>query len=188
MTGQRVGYARVSTSDQSPTIQLEQLQAAGCHKVFHEQLGGASTADRLQLSAALDYAREGDTVVVTRLDRLARSQADLHRILADLSSRGIAFECTEQPEINTQGPLGKLLVGILAAVAEFETGLRRERQMEGIARAKAMGKYRGGQPLKPEKIAKLKALIADGASITQAAQDAGMSRVSAYKYLKPAQG
>ena len=129
MTGQRIGYARVSTTDQNTEVQEQQLKAAGCAKVFTEQASGTSAANRGQLAAALEYAREGDTLVITRLDRLARSQADLHAILSDLGSRGIEFECTEQPEVNTSGPMGKLLLGVLGAVAEFETGLRRERQM-----------------------------------------------------------
>ena len=183
MDGQRIGYARVSTTDQDTSVQEEQLKAAGCSKVFTEQASGTSAAHRDQLAAALEYAREGDTLVVTRLDRLARSQADLHQLLNDLSIRSIGFECTEQPEVNTTGPMGKLLLGVLGAVAEFETGLRRERQMEGIAKAKAAGKYKGGPPIKAEKVEKLKQLIIDGASISAACREIGMSRVTAYKYL-----
>ena len=183
MTGQRIGYARVSTTDQNTAVQEEQLRDAGCSKVFTEQASGTSAAHRDQLAAALEYAREGDTLVITRLDRLARSQADLHAILSDLASRGIEFECTEQPEVNTSGAMGKLLLGVLGAVAEFETGLRRERQMEGIAKAKAAGKYKGGQPIKAEKVEQLKQLINDGASISAASRLVGMSRVTAYKYL-----
>ena len=89
----------------------------------------------------------------------------------------------EQPEVNTSGPMGKLLLGVLGAVAEFETGLRRERQMEGIAKAKAAGTYRGGQPIKREKVEKLRALVGEGVSISAAAREAGISRVTAYKYL-----
>ena len=122
-TGQKIGYARVSTTDQSTDVQVEQLEAAGCTKVFSEQVTGTSTTDRTQLAAALDYAREGDTLVVCRLDRLARSQADLHRLLSDLTAKGISFECTEQPQVNTTGSMGKLLLGVLGAVAEFETEL-----------------------------------------------------------------
>ena len=183
MTGQRIGYARVSTTDQNTSVQEQQLKDAGCSKVFTEQASGTSAAHRDQLAAALEYAREGDTLVVTRLDRLARSQADLHQLLNDLSNRSIGFECTEQPEVNTTGPMGKLLLGVLGAVAEFETGLRRERQMEGIAKAKAAGKYKGGQPIKTEKVKKLKQLIDDGTSISAAAREVGMSRVTAHKYL-----
>lgn len=183
MNGQRIGYARVSTTDQSTDVQEDQLKAAGCSKVFTEKASGTSSANREQLHAALDYAREGDVFVVTRLDRLARSQVDLHALLSNLETRGIAFECTEQPEVNTSGPMGKLLLGVLGAVAEFETGLRRERQMEGIAKAKAAGKYRGGQSIKREKVEKLKQLIDDGASISAACRQVGMSRATAYKYL-----
>jgi DNA invertase Pin-like site-specific DNA recombinase len=182
-TGQKIGYARVSTTDQSTDVQVEQLEAAGCTKVFSEQVTGTSTTDRTQLAAALDYAREGDTLVVCRLDRLARSQADLHRLLSELTAKGIAFECTEQPQVNTTGPMGKLLLGVLGAVAEFETELRRERQMEGVAKAKAAGKYKGRQPLKAEKVEKLKAMVEAGSSISAAAREIGISRVTAHKYL-----
>lgn len=184
MAGQRIGYARVSSSDQSTEVQEDQLRAAGCKKIFTEQQTGSSTAPRDQLNAALEYAREGDTLVVTRLDRLARSQADLHQLLSGLTIRSISFECTEQPQVNTTGPMGKLLLGVLAAVAEFETGLRRERQMEGIAKAKAAGKYRGGQPIKLDRIEKLRALVGEGVSISAAAREVGISRVTAYKYLR----
>ena len=183
MSGQRVGYARVSTTDQSTDLQVEQLEAAGCTKIFSEQVSGTSTTDRTQLAAALDYAREGDTLVVFRLDRLARSQADLHRLLSDLTAKGISFECTEQPQVNTAGPMGKLLLGVLGAVAEFETELRRERQMEGVAKAKAAGKYKGRKPLQAEKVEKLKALVEAGSSISAAAREVGVSRVTAHKYL-----
>ena len=183
MTGQRIGYARVSTTDQDTSVQEDQLRDAGCSKIFTEKQSGTSTAHRDQLAAALEYAREGDTLVVTRLDRLARSQADLHQLLNNFAIRSISFECTEQPEVNTTGPMGKLLLGVLGAVAEFETSLRKERQMEGIAKAKAAGKYRGGQPIKTEKVERLKQLISDGASISPAAREVGISRVTAYKYL-----
>lgn len=182
-TGQKIGYARVSTTDQTTDLQVEQLEAAGCTKIFSEQVSGTSTTDRTQLAAALDYAREGDSLVVCRLDRLARSQADLHRLLSDLTAKGIAFECTEQPQVNTAGPMGKLLLGVLGAVAEFETELRRERQMEGVAKAKAAGKYKGRKPLKAEKVEKLKALVEAGSSISAAAREIGISRVTAHKYL-----
>ena len=184
MNGQRIGYARVSSTDQSTDVQEDQLKAAGCSKVFTEKASGVSSANREQLNAALDYAREGDVFVVTRLDRLARSQVDLHALLSNLETRGIAFECTEQPEVNTIGPMGKLLLGVLGAVAEFETGLRRERQMEGIAKAKAAGKYKGGQPIKREKVEKLRVLVEQqGVSIAAASREVGISRVTAYKYL-----
>ena len=182
----RHGYARTSTAKgQSTDVQEEILLKAGCHHIFKEQVSGTSTKDRLQLEAMLSETnlRAGDTVVVTRLDRLARSQVDLHRILSVIAERGASFECTEQPEVNTSGPMGKLLVGVLGAVAEFETELRRERQMEGIAKAKAAGKYKGGQPVKAEKVAKLKELVDAGTSIAAACREVGMSRASAYKYL-----
>ena len=181
--GERIGYARVSTTDQDTSIQEGQLRDAGCAKVFAEQISGTSTKERTQLEAALDYVREGDTFVVTRLDRLARSQADLHRLLQSFTERGIAFECTEQPQVNTDGPMGQLLLGILGAVAEFETGLRRERQMEGIAKAKAAGKYKGGPEIAKERVEQLRSLVSDGVGIAAASREVGISRGTAYKYL-----
>ena len=142
-----IGYKRVSSDSQSTDRQdLGELD-----KVFEEKLSGKSAKDRPALQAMIEYAREGDTLVVTRLDRLARSQADLHQLLNDLSKRSIGFECTEQPEVNTTGPMGKLLLGVLGAVAEFETGLRSELQMEGIVKAKAAGKYKGFSPSRPRR-------------------------------------
>ena len=182
----RHGYARASTAKgKSTDVQEEILLKAGCHHIFKEQVSGTSTKDRLQLEAMLSETnlRAGDTVVVTRLDRLARSQVDLHRILSVIAERGASFECTEQPEVNTTGPMGKLLLGVLGAVAEFETELRKERQMEGIAKAKARGEYKGRQPLKAEKVEKLKSLVEAGSSISAAAREIGISRVTAHKYL-----
>jgi DNA invertase Pin-like site-specific DNA recombinase len=137
-----VGYARVSTSDQSLDVQDTALRAAGAEKVFAEKLSG-TTNSRPQLQAAVDFCREGDTFIVTRLDRFARSSVDLHNIVAALVAKGVDFRCTEQAGVDTSTSSGKLMLGMLGAVAEFETGIRHERQMEGIARAKRAGIYSG---------------------------------------------
>lgn len=177
----RVGYSRVSTTDQSTEVQEAQLLEAGCDKVFSEKASGTSRA-RPVLEQTMDYLREGDVLVVTRLDRLARSQTDLYQLLSELQDKGVGFECTEQAQVNTTGPMGKLLLGILGAVAEFENGLRRERQAEGIAKAKAEGKYKGGPSLKAETVSQLQDLLQSGVSISQAARQLGVSRTTVHKY------
>lgn len=141
-----VGYARVSSGSQSLDVQLEALAAAGCEKVFSEKKSGTSAAERTALEDALDFVREGDTLVVMRLDRLARSSIDLHNIIARLTKKGVKFRCLQQSGVDTDTGMGKLVLAILGAVAEFETDIRKERQREGIEKAKAAGKYRGRKP------------------------------------------
>lgn len=139
----KIGYARVSSTGQSLDVQLEQLTTAGCEKIYQEKRSGRSTAERLELSRAIDDCRRGDVLVVTRLDRLARSVPDLYAIVAELNDTGAGFQCLQQGAIDTTTPTGKLMFGVLGAVAEFENDLRKERQREGIERAKANGVYRG---------------------------------------------
>lgn len=141
-----VGYARVSSEGQSLEVQLEALEGAGCGKVFSEKRSGTSTSGRDALADALDFVREGDTLVVTRLDRLARSSQDLHNIIARLTAKGAKFRCLQQSGVDTDSGMGKLVLAILGAVAEFETDIRKERQREGIEKAKAAGKYQGRKP------------------------------------------
>lgn len=147
MIGQRIGYARVSSTDQSLDVQLGQLEQAGCNKIFSEQKSGASLNGREQLDACLAYVREGDTLVITRLDRMGRSVRDTLQIIERLLSKGVAFECINQSALNidprTKGPMEQLILTIFAAFAEFELGIRRERQMEGIAKAKEAKKLMG---------------------------------------------
>lgn len=131
----KVGYARVSSTGQSLELQLDKLKGAGCTKVFQEKLSG-STAQRPQFKACMEYLREGDYLVITRLDRLARSVLDLSKILSRFEGEGIHL-CVLDQNIDTSTSSGKLLFNMLAAVAEFENALRRERQAEGIERAKA---------------------------------------------------
>ena len=138
-----VGYARVSSSSQNLDVQLGQLNDAGSEKVFAEKMTGTSRSDRYALTECLDWVREGDTLVVTRLDRLARSGRDLHDIIGQLSAKKVGFRCVQQGAVDTTTSMGKLILGILGAVAEFETDIRKERQREGIERAKAAGVYKG---------------------------------------------
>ncbi|WP_375428814.1 recombinase family protein [uncultured Sphingomonas sp.] len=136
------GYARVSTTDQDLTIQQEALRAAGCQVIRSEKKTGTKREGRSELDLLLEFLRDGDTLVVTRIDRLARSMKDLQDIVHDLKGRGVSLKATEQP-IDTGTAAGKAFLDMLGVFAEFETNLRRERQMEGIAAAKAKGVYKG---------------------------------------------
>jgi DNA invertase Pin-like site-specific DNA recombinase len=121
-----VGYARVSSVGQDLAVQLEKLQSAGCEKIFREKRSGVDTG-RPELRRCLEYLREGDTLLVTKIDRLARSTSDLYRIISMLTEKGVAFKVTDDPAIDTSSRTGKLVMGILALIAEFENDIRRER-------------------------------------------------------------
>ncbi|MDF2496293.1 recombinase family protein [Sphingomonas sp.] len=176
-----VGYARVSSVGQSLEVQLDSLRAAGCEKVFAEKRSGTSTDGRVELADALSFVREGDTLVVTRLDRLARSAGDLHAIVKQLAEKGCGFDCLQQPGMCTTSSTGKLLLGVLASIAEFEADIRRERQREGIERAKAAGVYKGRKPTVD--VAAVRALRNQGLGGTQIAQKLGIGRASVYRAL-----
>jgi DNA invertase Pin-like site-specific DNA recombinase len=139
------GYARVSTTDQDLTIQQEALEKAGCEIIRSEKVSGTSTQGRDELNTLLEFLRDGDELVVTRVDRLARSVLDLQTIVRDIKLKGVHLRATEQP-IDTSTPAGKCFLDMLGVFAEFETNLRRERQMEGIAKAKERGVYKGRKP------------------------------------------
>lgn len=173
-----VGYARVSTTDQDLTIQLEKLSGAGCEKVFSEKQSG-TTAKRDELTRCLEFVREGDVLLVTRLDRFARSMADLHTMLEALSAKGVGFRCIDQAGVDTTTSHGQLLLGILGSVAQFETALRSERQREGIAKAKASGAYKGGKArIDP---ARVKQMLSEGMNPSTVARTLGISRQSVYR-------
>ena len=175
-----IGYARVSTIDQDLTVQTEALKAAGCDVIRKEKVTGTTTKGRTELAIILDFIREGDTLVVTRVDRLARSIADLQDIVRTLKTRGASLRATEQP-INTATAAGKCFLDMLGVFAEFETNLRRERQLEGIAKAKAAGVYKGRKPtIVPAEIEKLKA---EGLGATAIAKHLGIGRASVYRAL-----
>lgn len=176
---EKVGYARVSSVGQSLDIQVEALEGAGCRKVFQEKRSGRRAADRTELAAALDYVREGDTFIVTRLDRLARSVIDLHQIVEQLAAKGVGFRVLQQSGIDTTTSTGKLTMGVLAAVAEFEADIRAERQREGIAKAKAKGVYRGRKPsVDAEQIQRL---LAEGKRPADVAREVGCARSTVYR-------
>ena len=176
-----VGYARVSSEGQSFDIQQEALLAAGCEKVFSEKRSGTTTGSRDELAEALDYVRDGDTLVVTRLDRLARSSQDLHNIIARLTAKGAKFRCLQQAGVDTVSGMGKLVLAILGAVAEFETDIRKERQREGIDKAKAAGVYKGRKPsVDRQAVAELHAQGIGPAAI---AKQLKVGRTSVYRAL-----
>ena len=178
------GYARVSTTDQDLAIQHAALAAAGCAEIRAEKISGASREGRRELEALLTFMRKGDTLMVTRIDRLARSIGDLQDIVRALKAKGVALKATEQP-IDTSTAAGKAFLDLLGVFAEFETNLRRERQMEGIARAKAEGVYKGRKPVINR--AKVRELQGQGLGPTEIAQRLGIARASVYRLMPPSE-
>jgi DNA invertase Pin-like site-specific DNA recombinase len=175
-----IGYARVSTDDQDCAIQEATLQAAGCMVIRSEKRSGTTRKGRDELATVLSFLRSGDTLVVTRIDRLARSLADLALLVRELEAKGVALKSTEQP-IDTGTATGKAFLQMLGVFAEFETNLRRERQLEGIAAAKARGVYKGRPAtIDAEQVAKLKA---EGLGASEIAKRLGIGRASVYRVL-----
>jgi DNA invertase Pin-like site-specific DNA recombinase len=175
------GYARVSTFDQDLTVQRQALRAAGCSVVRAEKASGSRRDGRTELQVLLDFVQPGDTLVVTRIDRLARSLKDLQDIVHELKSRSVALRATEQP-VDTGTAAGKTFLDMLGVFAEFETSLRRERQLEGIAQAKARGVYRGRKPsIDMAEIRRLR--DQDGLGATAIARRLGIGRASVYRAL-----
>jgi len=179
-----IGYARTSTLDQKAgfEIQLEELIHQGCEKVFREQVSSVDVTAREQLSQALEFIREGDTLVVTKLDRLARSVAHLLSILNELESKGAALKIVNLG-IDTSTPTGRLMLTVLGGIAEFERGIMLERQREGIAKAKADGKYKGRKPTARAKADKVLKLRSEGIGPSEIAQRLGIGRASVYRIL-----
>jgi DNA invertase Pin-like site-specific DNA recombinase len=173
-----VGYARVSSVGQSLEVQVENLLGAGCEEVFQEKRSGTTRQGRTELEAALRFVRKGDVLCVTRLDRLARSMTDLAKILDTLTEKQVGFKVLQQA-LDTTTNEGRLLLHIMGAFAEFETAIRRERQAEGIVRAKAAGKYRGRKAsIEPAQIAALKEA---GLGASAIARKLGIGRASVYR-------
>src|SRR6476620_9108213 len=178
----QVGYARSSTIDQEAAYQaqLKTLTAAGCDRVFAEKV--SSVAHRTQLEAAIEYAREGDTLVVTKLDRLARSVAHLVVIGERLDAKGVSLKVLEQA-IDTSTSTGRLMFNMLGAIAQFERGLMLERQREGVAKAKAQGKYKGRAPTARAKSAEVRRLHNERVGASEIAKRLRISRASVYRVL-----
>ena len=177
------GYARVSTTDQDLGLQEAALRAAGCEVIRSEKVTGTTREGRTELATLLDFVRAGDTLVVTRVDRLARSIADLQDVVRVLKAKGAALRATEQP-IDTSTAAGKAFLDMLGVFAEFETNLRRERQMEGIAAAKARGVYAGKGRKPTVDSAEVRRLKAEGKLGPMAiARRLGIGRASVYRAL-----
>lgn len=175
------GYARVSSNDQDYTLQEQALRAAGCEVIRAEKVTGTSRTGRTELQVLLDFLRSGDTLVVTRIDRLARSIKDLQDIVFTLKEQGVTLKATEQP-IDTRSASGKAFLDMLGVFAEFETNLRRERQIEGIAAAKSRGVYRGRKPsINTAEILRLR--IEDKLGATAIARRLGIGRATVYRAL-----
>ncbi len=178
-----VGYARVSSTGQDHALQVEKLKAAGAEKIFSEKQSGLDR-ERAALDECLRFVRDGDVLLVTKLDRLARSASHLHQIVEALNGKGVGFRVLDDPSLDTTTRTGKLVFGILASIAEFETALRKERQLEGIAKAKAEGRT-GGRPalLTPEIRAEIARLSAAGESVRKIAEAVGFSKSAVQKVL-----
>ncbi|MGA7324774.1 MAG: recombinase family protein [Rhodomicrobium sp.] len=174
------GYARVSTTDQDLSIQEAALEAAGCMTIFAEKKSATRRDGRTELQVLLECVREGDTVIVTRIDRLARSMKDLQDIVHELREKGVTLKATEQP-IDTGSAAGKAFLDMLGVFAEFETNLRRERQLEGIQKAKAEGIYKGRKP--SIDVARVRELRASGMGPAAIAKELKMARSSVYRVL-----
>ena len=180
-----VGYARVSTADQDYELQVEALKKAGCKKIFSEKKTGTTINERSELQQCIEYLREGDTLVVTRIDRLARSLRDLQNLVHDLKNEGIELKALEQP-IDTGTAAGKAFLDMLGVFAEFETNLRRERQLEGIAKAKKEGKYKGRKPTAKKKATQVLNMIQQGKTRQKVADELGIGVASVYRILADA--
>jgi DNA invertase Pin-like site-specific DNA recombinase len=173
----------VSSIGQDLGVQLEKLEKAGCHKVFKEKRSGVD-AGRPELKRCLEYLREGDTLLVTKIDRLARSTSDLYRIVSELAEKGVSFKVSDDPTIDTTSRTGKLVMGILALIAEFENDIRRERQMDGIAKARNRGVKFGRKPqLLPDLVKEIQSLRAEGITVPQIMRQTKLSRASIYRAL-----
>lgn len=182
MSGQSVGYVRVSTLEQNTARQLDGIQL---NKIFTDKISGKST-DRPQLQLCLEYVREGDTLHVHSMDRLARNLEDLRRMVRELNAKGVRVQFHKENLTFTgeDSPMANLLLSMLGAVAEFERALILERQREGVAIAKAAGKYKGGKPkLRADQVEQLKARVASGVPKAAVAREFSISRETLYTYL-----
>ncbi len=180
-----VGYARVSTTDQDLTLQIKALEQYGCEKIYKEKRSGTSTSGREQLKECLDFVRDGDELVITRIDRLCRSVLDLQIIVQELINKGVSLSATEQ-SISTKDATSKAFLSMLGVFAELETNLRKERQMEGVKRAKELGKYKGRKlKVKPSEVNKMRA---EGMSVKDIAIHFNVTRRTIYKKLTNEKG
>lgn len=181
-----VGYARTSTAEQAAGLQAQIRDlgdVVGCRKLFSEQV--SSLGQRAQLCAALDFVREGDTLVVTKLDRLARSTSHLLSLVEQLDKKGVALRILDfgGGEVDTKSPSGRMLLTVFAAMAQFEREVMLQRQREGILAAKAAGKYKGRKPTARAKEQQVWALRATGKGASEIARQLQIGRASVYRML-----
>tara|TARA_R110002049_G_scaffold295936_1_gene483723 strand:+ start:163 stop:738 length:576 start_codon:yes stop_codon:yes gene_type:complete len=179
-----IGYARTSTLDQKAGFegQLRDLEAVGCEKVYKEQVSSVDVRKRLELERAIDQLRDGDTLIVTKLDRLARSVPHLLEVLQRIQAKQASLRILDM-NIDTSTPTGKLMLTVLGSVAAFEREIMLERQREGIAKAKDAGKYKGRKPTAMAKADEVKQLQAEGIGATEIASRVGIGRASVYRIL-----
>jgi DNA invertase Pin-like site-specific DNA recombinase len=177
-----IGYARVSTEGQELTVQLEELKAAKVDKIFKEKASGVKQ-DRPELAKMIDYAREGDTVVVCKLDRIARSTKHLLQIVDELEAKKVSFKVLNI-NLDTATPTGKLMLSMLAAIGQFEREMMLERQREGIRLAKDKGAYTGRKPTAMAQAAKVMELISQGKTKQATAEEVGIGVASVYRIMK----
>jgi DNA invertase Pin-like site-specific DNA recombinase len=183
--GKKIGYARVSTSDQDLDLQVRELKAAGCKQVLTDRVSGTKS-ERPGLDSCLKAIKKGDTLVVWRLDRLGRSMQHLVNVVADLKGRGVGFKSLRDGAIDTTTASGELVFNIFAALAQFERELIRERTMAGLSAARARGKLGGRKPVPPDdpKVRAAKKLHADKSmSIRDICNTVKISRATLYRYL-----
>lgn len=184
-----VGYARTSTTEQEAGLEAQRrdLLQAGCGKVFAEHV--SSVGDRVELARAVEFVREGDTVVVTKIDRLARSTINLWDIVRDLDAKGVGLRVLNLggEVVDTKSATGRLILTIFAGFAQFEREMMLERQREGIAKAKAEGKYKGRKPTARLKAEEARQLVREGLTVTEVAKRLGIGRGSVYRAIGTAQ-
>ncbi|WP_347004749.1 recombinase family protein [Corynebacterium striatum] len=185
VAGQKIGYARVSSKDQNLDRQLAALKKEKVFRIFTDTVSGSST-QRPGLDGALNYARAGDQLIVVSMDRLARSLIDLHRLVDELTERGVSVKFLKEGQVYSKDstPVAKLMLGLLGSVAEFERSIIRERQAEGIAKAKARGVYKGrAKVLNEEQIVQAREWVGEGIPKAEVARRLGIGRTTLYKYF-----
>lgn len=181
-----VGYARTSTAEQVAGFeaQIRELEQVGCEQIFQEQV--SSVAQRTELDNALKYVRNTDTLIITKLDRLARSTQHLLKIVEELEQKGVALRILDfgGSEVDTKSPSGKLMLTMFGAMAEYERSLMLERQREGIAKAKAEGKYKGRAPIPEKIVAKIISLKNEDVKPIEIAKQLSLGRSTVYRLIK----
>ncbi|RVJ77334.1 recombinase family protein [Sinorhizobium medicae] len=176
----RIGYARVSTADQDFEAQVQRLKAEGCQIIRAEKVSGTTRDGRSELGTILEFLRQGDELVVTRLDRLGRDTRDVLNIVHECEQRGASVTVLD-PHVSTRGEMGQVILTVLGMVAQMERRFIKERQREGIARAKAAGNYRGGKPRLDHAL--IKSLCAEGLGVSTIAKQIGCSRMQVYRVI-----